>query len=121
MNENRFVRIDDTAHSSHKTASDHLLNMMSPSGVPWITVVHRTKHNQAAHSGESNPSGTRMSVTLPADHYKQIQQLAAKKKVSIAWVVRDAVDQYVAAHSDPKARRVSAQKPHASTSRKGGA
>ena len=38
---------------------------------------------------------TRLSVTLPADHYAQLQHLATKKRVSVAWVVRDAVERYL--------------------------
>ena len=46
--------------------------------------------------------GARLSVTLPPDHYREMQHLASRKKVSMAWVVRDAVDQYLAAHGAPK-------------------
>jgi predicted transcriptional regulator len=37
----------------------------------------------------------RLSVTLPGDQYTQLQDLAEKKRVSIAWVVRDAVEKYL--------------------------
>jgi len=59
-----------------------------------------TKHKPVV-SVAAAPSGTRLSVTLPAAHYRQMKQVAAKKKVSVAWVMRDAVDQYLAAHGDP--------------------
>lgn len=49
----------------------------------------------------AGPSGTRLSVTLPAAHYRKMKSVAAKKKVSVAWVMRDAVDHYLAAHGDP--------------------
>ena len=42
-----------------------------------------------------------MSVTLPPDHYREMQQVAAKKKVSMAWVIRDAVDRYLAEQNAP--------------------
>lgn len=38
----------------------------------------------------------RASITFPPEVYKTIEDLAKKKKVSIAWVVRDAVDKYIA-------------------------
>ena len=38
----------------------------------------------------------RASVTFPPELYKTIEDLARRKKVSIAWVVRDAVEKYVA-------------------------
>ena len=39
--------------------------------------------------------GTRTSVTFPADLYAELERIAADKKVSVAWVVRDAVEKYV--------------------------
>jgi len=41
--------------------------------------------------------GTRASVTFPADLYAELERIAEDKKVSVAWVVRDAVEKYVEA------------------------
>lgn len=38
----------------------------------------------------------RTSVSFPPETYKTLENLATKKKVSIGWVVRDAVEKYVA-------------------------
>ena len=38
----------------------------------------------------------RASVSFPPEVYKTLEDLAKKKKVSIAWVVREAVEKYVA-------------------------
>ncbi|MDO8430910.1 MAG: CopG family transcriptional regulator [Candidatus Binatus sp.] len=38
----------------------------------------------------------RASVSFPPEIYKTVKDLAQKKKVSIAWVVREAVEKYVA-------------------------
>ena len=38
----------------------------------------------------------RASITFPPELYKTLEDLAKEKKVSIAWVVRDAVEKYVA-------------------------
>jgi len=38
----------------------------------------------------------RTSVTFPRDLYQTLEDLAKKKKVSVAWVVRDAAERYVA-------------------------
>lgn len=38
----------------------------------------------------------RASVSFPPEIYKTLEDLASKKKVSIGWVVRDAVEKYVA-------------------------
>ena len=43
----------------------------------------------------------RASVTFPPDLYRTLETLARKKKVSIAWVVRDAAERYVADESRP--------------------
>jgi predicted transcriptional regulator len=39
---------------------------------------------------------TRASVSFPPDVYEELEKLAAAKKVSIAWVVREAAAKYVA-------------------------
>lgn len=38
----------------------------------------------------------RTSVTFPPDLYQTLEDLAKKKKVSVAWIVRDAAEKYVA-------------------------
>lgn len=45
----------------------------------------------------SSKEGTRASVTFPADLYAELERIAEEKKVSVAWVVRDAVEKYVEA------------------------
>lgn len=37
----------------------------------------------------------RVSVSFPDHYYRALQRLAVEKRVSIAWVVRDAVRGYV--------------------------
>ena len=37
-------------------------------------------------------SGHRLSVSLKDEHYSQIADLARRNRVSIAWVVREAVE-----------------------------
>lgn len=41
----------------------------------------------------------RTSVTFPPDLYKALEELARKKKVSLAWIVREAAEQYVLSES----------------------
>lgn len=41
-------------------------------------------------------SSVRALISFPPDIYEVLKQLARQKKVSLAWVVRDAVEQYVA-------------------------
>jgi len=37
----------------------------------------------------------RASVTFPPELYRTLEQIAKQKKVSVAWVVRDATEKYV--------------------------
>jgi metal-responsive CopG/Arc/MetJ family transcriptional regulator len=41
-------------------------------------------------------TAVRASITFPSDLYETLDKIAKQKKVSLAWVVRDAVEKYVA-------------------------
>ena len=41
------------------------------------------------------PGPVRLSVTIPVDDYADLKKTADSKRVSIAWVVRDAVNEYL--------------------------
>lgn len=38
---------------------------------------------------------TRASISFPNDLYETLERIAEEKKVSVAWVVRDAAEKYV--------------------------
>ena len=38
----------------------------------------------------------RTSVTVPKPHYQELERIAKGKRVSLAWVVREAIENYVA-------------------------
>lgn len=42
-----------------------------------------------------NAQSIRASVSFPSEMYKTLESIADKKKVSMAWVVREAVDMYL--------------------------
>ena len=44
---------------------------------------------------ESN-TPVRASISFPPDLYRTLEEIAEQKKVSLAWVVRDAAEKYVA-------------------------
>ena len=44
----------------------------------------------------SAPATPRASVSFPPDLYNTVEQIARQKKVSVAWVVREATEKYVA-------------------------
>jgi metal-responsive CopG/Arc/MetJ family transcriptional regulator len=43
-----------------------------------------------------NISPVRASISFPPDLYETLEEVARQKKVSLAWVVRDAAEKYVA-------------------------
>lgn len=42
------------------------------------------------------PRATRASASLPPELYSTLQLIAKQKKVSVAWVIRDAAEKYIA-------------------------
>lgn len=42
------------------------------------------------------PRATRATASLPPDVYQTLQDIAKQKKVSVAWVIREAAEKYVA-------------------------
>ena len=48
-----------------------------------------------------NDQQPRASVTFPRELYESLEQLAKEKRVSIAWVVREAAEKYVAQQQRP--------------------
>ncbi|NWK43347.1 ribbon-helix-helix protein, CopG family [Ralstonia pickettii] len=44
-------------------------------------------------------AAVRASVSFPPELYRLLEQIALQKKVSIAWVVRDAAERYVSDQS----------------------
>ena len=41
-------------------------------------------------------STVRASISFPRDIYKTLEDIARQKKVSLAWVVREATEKYIA-------------------------
>jgi hypothetical protein len=41
----------------------------------------------------------RISVTFEPEHYEELRRIAKRKRVSLAWVVRDALGLYLAAET----------------------
>jgi Ribbon-helix-helix protein, copG family len=41
-------------------------------------------------------SSVRATISFPSDMYQTLEEIARQKKVSLAWVVREAVEQYLA-------------------------
>ena len=48
---------------------------------------------------QSTPA-VRASISFPPDIYEKLEALAKQKKVSLAWVVRDASEKYIAGEAE---------------------
>lgn len=45
---------------------------------------------------QSNVSAVRATISFPSELYETLEGIAKEKKVSLAWVVREAAEKYVA-------------------------
>lgn len=43
-----------------------------------------------------NTNSVRASISFPVDVYTTLEELAQQNKVSLAWIVRDAAERYIA-------------------------
>ena len=55
-----------------------------------------TQNRKAGRPLSGKPRAVRASVSLPPDLYRTLEALAKQKKVSTAWVMRDAAERYIA-------------------------
>lgn len=49
-----------------------------------------------ANTSDEEESTVRTTVTIPKASYSEIERIAREKRVSVAWVVREAVAEYLA-------------------------
>jgi metal-responsive CopG/Arc/MetJ family transcriptional regulator len=54
------------------------------------------KRKKAAGAKTQSAPLVRASISFPPDLYESLEEIAKQKKVSLAWVVRDAGEKYVA-------------------------
>jgi metal-responsive CopG/Arc/MetJ family transcriptional regulator len=59
----------------------------------------RDKPSQAETLNAQSKAVVRASITFPSDLYEALEKIALQKKVSLAWVVRDASERYAAEES----------------------
>ena len=45
---------------------------------------------------ERNQKSTRTTVSFPSEDYEELERIAVRNKVSVAWVIREAVSRYLA-------------------------
>jgi hypothetical protein len=57
-----------------------------------VMSIQRRRQDTGAHE-----CSVRASISFPEEQYSVLEQIAAEHRVSLAWVVRDAVDVYLKA------------------------
>ena len=58
----------------------------------WCKVVHMAV---STSKPKREPKTARASVSFPVELYATLERIAEQKKVSVAWIVRDAAERYV--------------------------
>ena len=53
------------------------------------------KQVRTSNKKERRPARVRTTISFPPDMHGTLEQIAKDKKVSLAWVVREAVDTYL--------------------------
>ena len=56
----------------------------------------KEKRSQGKRVMPERKAAVRASITFPLDLYATLEQIAKQKKVSLAWIVRDAAEKYTA-------------------------
>ncbi|MFZ5863225.1 MAG: CopG family transcriptional regulator [Nitrospirota bacterium] len=56
----------------------------------------KAKKREGRKTKMQNTNALRTSVSFPPELYRTLEGIAKRKKVSLAWVVRDAAEKYVA-------------------------
>jgi metal-responsive CopG/Arc/MetJ family transcriptional regulator len=59
----------------------------------------KEKRSQGSGQKAQKKAAVRASITFPPALYSTLEEIAQEKKVSLAWVVRDASERYVAERS----------------------
>lgn len=56
----------------------------------------KTKKAEAKKTKVQGPAQVRATISFPPETYETLETIAKEKKVSLAWVVREATEQYIA-------------------------
>jgi hypothetical protein len=81
-------------------------DMVHHNGVKWWILQKEWSLNQTKGYANvmkaTNESAMRASISFPPDLYRSLEELAKQKKVSLAWIVRDAAERYLADQQQSK-------------------
>jgi hypothetical protein len=79
-------------HTIHRYGELWCSAILPTSELPIVTRGAKRKEKTKATEGSS----VRATISFPSDIYQTLEAVAAQKKVSLAWVVREAAEQYIA-------------------------
>jgi hypothetical protein len=63
---------------------------------PWLRTNVVQYGEMSIITPQKRSKTRRMSVTIPEEDGERLDMIAKGKKVSVAWVIRDAIEKYVA-------------------------
>jgi predicted DNA-binding ribbon-helix-helix protein len=58
--------------------------------------MSHSKHRRGGIVSAESGAAIRASVSFPSDLYASLEEIARTKKVSLAWVIREAAERYAA-------------------------
>jgi hypothetical protein len=67
-----------------------------PFSPQWCKVVNDMARERKRRKRSGEESSVRASISFPPDIYETLDEIAQQRKVSLAWVVREAVEKYIA-------------------------
>ena len=59
-------------------------------------------HRMEVAMSQNIKKSVRITASVPSDAHRELEQVAEEKRVSVAWVVRAAIDQYLNQDSQKK-------------------
>jgi len=65
----------------------------------WCNVVNQSPvaiNKKGGRQMKAPTTAVRASISFPTDVYETLEGIAKEKKVSLAWVVREAAEKYIA-------------------------
>ena len=94
------MSIHKRAHTSNRRAFKQVKRLFMIAGIVESNV-------KTQRQNQTTRSKVRLSVSVPSLDYSELESIASKQKVSVAWVIRDAIDNYLNSRENLASNRVS--------------
>lgn len=78
-------------HGIHRYGELWCDAILSTREIPYVTRGTKRKEKPKPAEGSS----VRATISFPSEVYQTLEKMAAEKKVSLAWIVREAAEQYI--------------------------